>query len=30
MDFDFSPRQREWMKRLGDFMEHDVHPPEDT
>jgi acyl-CoA dehydrogenase len=28
MDFDYSPRQREWMKRVGDFMEENVYPAE--
>jgi acyl-CoA dehydrogenase len=28
MDFDYSPRQREWMKRVGDFMEQYVYPAE--
>jgi alkylation response protein AidB-like acyl-CoA dehydrogenase len=30
MDFDYSPRQREWMKRVGDFMESHIHPAEET
>ena len=30
MDFDYSPRQREWMKRVGDFMDAHIHPAEDT
>jgi acyl-CoA dehydrogenase len=30
MDFDYSPRQREWMKRVGDFMEQHVYPAEQT
>jgi acyl-CoA dehydrogenase len=30
MDFDYSPRQREWMKRVGDFMEQYVYPAEKT
>ena len=30
MDFDYSPRQREWMKRVGDFMEQHVYPAEET
>jgi len=30
MDFDYSPRQREWMKRVGDFMESNVYPAEET
>ncbi|HEX3949409.1 MAG TPA: hypothetical protein VHW95_06110, partial [Steroidobacteraceae bacterium] len=28
MDFDYSPQQREWMKRIGDFMEQHVYPAE--
>ncbi|MDE3116729.1 MAG: acyl-CoA dehydrogenase family protein, partial [Pseudomonadota bacterium] len=28
MDFDYSPRQREWLKRVGDFMEQYVYPAE--
>ena len=30
MDFDYSPRQREWLKRVGDFMERHVYPAEPT
>jgi alkylation response protein AidB-like acyl-CoA dehydrogenase len=30
MDFDYSPRQREWMKRVGDFMDTHIYPAEDT
>src|SRR5579862_8867334 len=30
MDFDYSPRQKEWMKRVGDFMERRVYPAEAT
>ncbi len=30
MDFDYSPRQREWMKRVGDFMEQHVYPAEEV
>ena len=30
MDFDYSPRQREWMKRVGGFMEQYVYPAEET
>src|ERR1700690_2845103 len=30
MDFDYSPRQKEWMKRVGDFMEHHIYPAEET
>ena len=29
MDFDYSPRQREWMKRVGDFMDQHVYPAEE-
>ncbi len=29
MDFDYSPRQREWMTRVGDFMERHVCPAEE-
>ena len=29
MDFDYSPQQKEWMKRVGDFMEHHVYPAEE-
>jgi alkylation response protein AidB-like acyl-CoA dehydrogenase len=29
MDFDYSPRQREWMARVGEFMERHVHPAEE-
>jgi alkylation response protein AidB-like acyl-CoA dehydrogenase len=29
MDFDYSPRQKEWMKRVGDFMERHVYPAEE-
>jgi alkylation response protein AidB-like acyl-CoA dehydrogenase len=28
MDFDYSPRQREWMKRVGDFMDEHIYPAE--
>ncbi|HTQ15661.1 MAG TPA: acyl-CoA dehydrogenase family protein [Rhizomicrobium sp.] len=28
MDFDYSPRQKEWMKRVGDFMERHIYPAE--
>ncbi len=28
MDFDYSPRQKEWMKRVGDFMDHHIYPAE--
>jgi len=30
MDFDYSPHQREWMKRVGDFMDAYVYPAEQT
>jgi acyl-CoA dehydrogenase len=30
MDFDYSPRQREWMKRVGDFMEQHIYPAEEV
>jgi len=30
MDFDYSPRQREWMKRIGDFMDQYIYPAEET
>jgi alkylation response protein AidB-like acyl-CoA dehydrogenase len=30
MDFDYSPRQREWMKRVGDFMQQHIYPAEPT
>jgi len=30
MDFDYSPRQREWMKRIGDFMDAHIFPAEET
>ena len=28
MDFDYSPKQKDWMKRVGDFMESHVYPAE--
>jgi alkylation response protein AidB-like acyl-CoA dehydrogenase len=28
MDFDYSPRQKEWMKRISDFMDQHVYPAE--
>jgi alkylation response protein AidB-like acyl-CoA dehydrogenase len=28
MDFDYSPKQREWMKRVGDFMDAYIYPAE--
>jgi acyl-CoA dehydrogenase len=30
MNFDYSPRQREWMKRVGDFMDAHIFPAEET
>jgi alkylation response protein AidB-like acyl-CoA dehydrogenase len=30
MDFDYSPRQREWMKRIRDFMDEHIYPAEET
>jgi alkylation response protein AidB-like acyl-CoA dehydrogenase len=30
MDFDYSPRQKEWMGRVGAFMERHVYPAEDV
>jgi alkylation response protein AidB-like acyl-CoA dehydrogenase len=30
MDFDYSPRQKEWMARIGDFMDRHVYPAEET
>jgi len=30
MDFDYSPRQREWMKRVNDFTEQYIYPNEAT
>ena len=30
MDFDYSPRQTEWMARLGAFMDAHVYPAEDV
>ncbi|HEY6578190.1 MAG TPA: acyl-CoA dehydrogenase family protein [Rhizomicrobium sp.] len=30
MDFDYSPRQREWMTRVGEFMERHVFPAEEV
>ncbi|HTW35937.1 MAG TPA: acyl-CoA dehydrogenase family protein [Rhizomicrobium sp.] len=29
MDFDYSPRQKEWIKRISDFMEHHIYPAEE-
>jgi acyl-CoA dehydrogenase len=28
MDFDYSPRQKEWIKRVSDFMEQHIYPAE--
>ena len=30
MDFDYSPRQNEWMKKVGDFMNAHIYPAEPT
>ena len=30
MDFDYTPRQKEWMRRVGDFMDKHVYPAEKT
>ncbi len=30
MDFDYSPKQKDWMKRVGDFMDEHVYPAEAT
>ncbi len=30
MDFDYSPRQKEWMNRVGAFMEQHIYPAEDV
>jgi alkylation response protein AidB-like acyl-CoA dehydrogenase len=30
MDFDYTPRQKEWMRRVGEFMDKHVHPAEKT
>ena len=30
MDFDYSPRQKEWMKRISDFMDQHIYPAEET
>ena len=30
MDFDYSPRQKEWMKRVADFMDEHVYPAEEV
>ncbi len=29
MDFDYSPRQKEWLGRIGDFMARHIHPAEE-
>ena len=29
MDFDYSPRQKELMKRIGDFMDEHIFPSEE-
>ena len=26
MDFDYSPRQKELMRRVGDFMDEHIYP----
>ena len=28
MNFDYSPKQKEWMKRVGDFFEQHIYPAE--
>jgi alkylation response protein AidB-like acyl-CoA dehydrogenase len=30
MDFDYSPRQKEWMARVGAFMDQYIYPAEET
>ncbi|MDE2464008.1 MAG: acyl-CoA dehydrogenase family protein [Alphaproteobacteria bacterium] len=30
MDFDYSPRQKEWIRRVGDFMDRYIYPAEET
>jgi alkylation response protein AidB-like acyl-CoA dehydrogenase len=30
MDFDYSPRQKEWMKRVSDFMHAHIYPAEEV
>jgi len=30
MDFDYTPRQKEWMRRVGEFMDKHVYPAEKT
>ncbi|MGA7712241.1 MAG: acyl-CoA dehydrogenase family protein [Rhizomicrobium sp.] len=29
MDFDYSPRQKDWLKRVGDFMAAHIYPAEE-
>ena len=28
MNFDYTPKQKEWMRRVGDFMDKHVYPNE--
>jgi acyl-CoA dehydrogenase len=30
MNFDYSPRQKEWIRRVGDFMDKHIYPAEDV
>jgi alkylation response protein AidB-like acyl-CoA dehydrogenase len=30
MDFDYSPRQKDWLKRVGDFMDRLIYPAEEV
>jgi len=30
MDFDYTPRMKEWIRRVSDFMEKHVHPAEEV
>jgi alkylation response protein AidB-like acyl-CoA dehydrogenase len=30
MNFDYSPKQKEWMKRVGDFFEQHIYPAEEV
>jgi len=30
MDFDYTPRMKEWIRRVSDFMDKHVHPAEDV
>jgi acyl-CoA dehydrogenase len=30
MNFDYSPKQKEWMKRVSDFFEHHIYPAEEV